>query len=210
MQRNRLLPIYLSLLTFSLQACQAVQPSVPQEGLPSQEVLTPSACQLLVSGDLTIYQRPSLQADIFGTASAGDQYTPEAATEDGWIGFDPGVAQAANVGIFRFRWVQAEGPFVLQGNCDDLPVVEGPPVGVCFTMAMFQVKIYSQPVAPWQVIAVMQPGDYAAVISVNKFGWYGLDLTMSSLGTTAVPKGWMDPQDANFNGPCDQFMPPSQ
>jgi hypothetical protein len=55
----------------------------------------------------------------------------------------------------------------------------------------------------------MQPGDYAAVISRNSFGWYGLDLTMSSLGTTAVSKSWINPEDINFNGPCDEFAPPS-
>ena len=78
----------------------------------------------------------------------------EGRTADGWLGFDPGVAQAANVGIFRLRWsdyaavtgktkedwarvdlsVGNVGPDLagwvqevtlnLNGPCDDLPMVE--------------------------------------------------------------------------------------
>ena len=44
-------------------------------------------------------------SDIFGTISVGDTHEALARTADGWVGFDPGVAQAANVGLARHRWV---------------------------------------------------------------------------------------------------------
>ena len=42
--------------------------------------------------------------------------------EEGWVGFDPGVAQAGNTGLKRMRWVQADDRLVL--DClDTLEVV---------------------------------------------------------------------------------------
>ena len=37
--------------------------------------------------------------------SSGDSYEALAWTADGWVGFDPGVAQAGNIGLAHHRWV---------------------------------------------------------------------------------------------------------
>ena len=37
--------------------------------------------------------------------SAGDTYDILARTAEGWVGFDPGVAQAGNIGLAHHRWV---------------------------------------------------------------------------------------------------------
>lgn len=64
------------------------------------------ACTFTATADMTVYRLPDASSDVFGTIEAGDTYEVLAATADGWVGFDPGVAQAANVGLARLRWVQ--------------------------------------------------------------------------------------------------------
>ena len=62
-------------------------------------------CMFTANIDLTAYRLPDISSDVFGTMSAGDTYEALARTADGWVGFDPGVAQAANVGLARHRWI---------------------------------------------------------------------------------------------------------
>jgi hypothetical protein len=54
---------------------------------------------------ITAYRLPDDSSDVFGTISAGETHDALARTADGWVGFDPGVAQAANVGLARHRWI---------------------------------------------------------------------------------------------------------
>lgn len=66
----------------------------------------PVPCSFAANKDLTAYRLPDASSDVFGTLPAGtDQYRISARTADGWIGFDPGVAQAGNVGLARNRWI---------------------------------------------------------------------------------------------------------
>lgn len=64
-------------------------------------------CNFTANADLTVYRLPDGTSSLFGTISAGETHEALARTADGWIGFDPGVAQAGNVGLARHRWVQA-------------------------------------------------------------------------------------------------------
>jgi len=67
---------------------------------------TPAApCTFTANTAVTAYRLPDMGSDIFGTISVGDTHEALARTADGWVGFDPGVAQAANVGLARHRWV---------------------------------------------------------------------------------------------------------
>jgi hypothetical protein len=86
---------------------------------PTPTAETPEAgpCELVANTQTTVHQRPSLDADIFGTLSAGDRATVGATTADGWLGFDPSTAQAANVGVFRLRWLQRSDAISLEGRC---------------------------------------------------------------------------------------------
>jgi hypothetical protein len=162
------------------------------------------SCWLVAIGEIVVYQRPSPDGAVFGTLSAGDQVIAAGITEDGWIGFDPGVAQAANVGPFRLRWVQDENDtFTLEGTCDDLPFVVGPPAGVCFTMAMSDVPVYAGADPSTEVIATMQSGDYAEVGGRSADNWIEVDLSMGSMELDLV--GWIEGEMVNFNGPCDDL-----
>jgi hypothetical protein len=169
---------------------------------PTGETPVAGACELVANAQTTIYQRPSLEAGIFGTLSAGDRATAGAVTGDGWIGFDPGTAQAANVGVFRLRWVQRSDAISLEGACQDLPVVVGPPAGVCFTMAMDDTPIYSEPNPSSAIIVTMHSGDYTKVVGTAG-DWFKVDLSVGSLGQNQ--SGWMSSQNVNFNGPCDSL-----
>lgn len=170
---------------------------------PGAPIASPAGqCALVVSKPITAYTRPSLQAAVFGKLSVGDQLPVSAATADGWLGFDPGVAQAANVGPFRWRWVQKSDALKLEGACAQLPVVASLPPTACFQMFLEQTKIYTSANAASPVLATAQPEDYAQVIAAND-KWLELDLNVGSF-KQAKP-GWIARADANFNGPCDKL-----
>ena len=188
----------LVLFLFLLLAA-ACHPSTP-------EPPTPAACTFTADGPTTIYTRPSLTADVFYEAAAGFS-VPEfqAQTSDGWLGFDPGIAQAANTGPFRLRWIPpSAGTF--SGDCGGLPVVWGPPPGVCFLMPMGPVDVHDAPDAAASVIATLAVDDYVAIDSVNAAGWAHVDFSPGNTGLSLT--GWVAPADLNMNGPCD-FSPPT-
>ncbi len=73
-------------------------------------------CEFTGTTDLTAYRLPDALSPVFGTVPAGETHEVLARTADGWIGFDPGIAQAVNVGLARHRWIQlnaALSPFCL-------------------------------------------------------------------------------------------------
>jgi len=177
-------------------------PSPTATPTPTGEMPVAGACELVANTQTTIYQRSSLDAEIFGTLSPRDRATVGAITGDGWIGFDPGTAQAANVGVFRLRWVQRSDAISLEGACQDLPVVVGPPAGVCFTMAMEDMPVYSEPNASTTPIVTLHSGDYAKVVGMAG-DWFQIDLSVGSLGQSQ--SGWMSSQYVNFNGPCESL-----
>ncbi len=85
---------------------------------------TPTApaepCMLTANLAVTAYRLPDGASDIFGTVSTGDTFEVLARTTGGWLGFDPGIAQAANIGLARHRWVQLN--ITLDPSC--LPMVD--------------------------------------------------------------------------------------
>ena len=222
----RILLISLSVLIAALACTLGAAPTVtvppppPTETAPTLTVLPPSdtpvppteaptatpgpagTCELHVASDTTVYNRPSLSADAFGTLTSEETLQPTAVTADGWFGFDPGVAQAANVGPFRLRWVQNGPDLTTTGDCAGLPIIVGPPPGVCFEMFMETTDIHPSPDATSAMIATAQSQDYAAAIGQTT-GWYLLDLSLGSLGI--AQQGWMPEAAGNFNGPCDSL-----
>ena len=63
-------------------------------------------CNLVGFETLTVYRLPDASSDVFGTLPAGEAHQVLAYTADGWMGFDPGIAQAGNIGLAHHRWVQ--------------------------------------------------------------------------------------------------------
>jgi hypothetical protein len=174
---------------------------VPTEG-GGGEVVDAGPCTLVADGEVTVYGRPHLDAAVFGSMTAGLRVQLQVRTVDGWWGFEPGVAQAANVGIFRLRWVHENAPAHVEGSCGDLPEVEGPPAGICFDMPMEGVDVYASPDTSSDVVATLTLGDYAAVVGMTD-GWAKLDLAVGNTGLDTP--GWIPAATLNMNGPCENL-----
>lgn len=63
-------------------------------------------CLFTANEPVTAYRLPDGTSALFGELGAGDSFEALARTADGWVGFDPGIAQAANIGLARHRWVR--------------------------------------------------------------------------------------------------------
>jgi hypothetical protein len=62
-------------------------------------------CIFKANVDVAAYRLPDWTSAPFGTIHAGQTYEVLARTADGWLGFDPGIAQAGNSGLAHNRWV---------------------------------------------------------------------------------------------------------
>lgn len=161
------------------------------------------ACNFTASDEVTIYTRPHLSADVFSTQGAGFSIQPTARTSNGWYGFDPGVAQAANIGSFRLRWLPP-GSKTLTGGCASLPVVWAPLPGICYDMPMDVTNVYETPDTSATVAATLHLGEFAEVLGMHPSGdWAQVDLGPGNTGSHV--KGWVEASTLNLNGPCDSL-----
>ena len=177
----------------------------PSPATATPETITPTAipCELHAESDITAYMRPSTEADIFGVLSAGGRVLVTGRTAGGWLGFDPGVAQAGNSGIFRLRWIAGDADMTLEGDCDALPLLVGPLPGVCFTMFMGDTVVFAEPVTTSTGIATLSTGDYAEVQGETADDWMWVDLSVGNTGLDGT--GWIPRAQVNFNGPCENL-----
>lgn len=168
---------------------------------PSNTNVSAGPCVINVAQAATLYSRADAQSPVFGKADAGEMPQAGGKTADGWIGFDPGVAQAPNVGPFRLRWFAPDAPVSLSGDCSGLQVYPKLPPLACFTMAQTDTPIYKDADNKSDVVSMMHYGDYIEVV-----GQKGTDANMwiqvkSSAGSVAAgTTGWISGQDVDFNG----------
>lgn len=177
-----------------------VTPTPPPVAAPP----TPADHCLLTSlDDVTIFTRPDGEAAVFGSLPAGDSVVVAAMTANVWFGFDPGVAQAPNVGPFRYRWIPTSPAIILEGGtCDQLPIVEGPPPGVCFAMVHGDMPVLSDPDPAAEVVAMLSADDYVEAIGRLGTDWYQVDLSVGS--EDLDQQGWITGY-IDFNGPCQDL-----
>lgn len=186
----------ISLLCASL----AYTPAEATPALPSGE----GECVVRTRSAITIYTRPSSSAEPFAEVSSGFVQPMKARTPDGWLGFDPGIPQAANLGPFRLRWVwHADGE--LSGNCAGLPVMWAPTDDYCYNMPMDAVLVHSLPNASSRVVTTLQQGEFAAVMGITESGWAEVDLELGN--TELMGTGWVDAQTLNLNGSACTQLP---
>lgn len=199
-----------SIPTVSLPTPTATLPS-PITTLPIPTITPPSTpteatqaeCSLKANGPLTLYDRPSSSADVFAMMGPGFTQTLELRTASGWLGFDPGIAQAANIGSFRYRWVDPTSDVQLNGACGSLPEVWAPPPGVCFSMPMEQTNVYISPDSTSLVLVTLKVGDFVAVTGKIATGWAKVDLAPGNTGSSN--EGWVEETSLNLNGPCENL-----
>lgn len=152
-----------------------------------------SLCARTAKTQTVIYQRPAGSAPKFGQLAAGETVKLAARTADGWVGFDPATAQAANVGLLRLRWVRAADAFGTADVCAQLPVV-ALPTG-CLLMAARPVAVRAEQRAGSAVLSTIPAGSYAHVEAQHN-GW--LRVTVPG----QREPGFVSVASANLNGPC--------
>ncbi|MCA9919742.1 MAG: SH3 domain-containing protein [Anaerolineales bacterium] len=210
---------YILILVGLLAACSptssttATATSTPFATATAAATPTPAstelaACTAVANSDVTLYSRPDLASAEFGTLSAGETAVLTGQTADGWLGFDPGVAQAANVGIFRLRWVAPDSDVTLSGGCAALTMYPSISPTACYEMAMADTTVYEQPEETAVAIATLPAGKYTAIISKTDQNWYQVDLGDGSLAEgNAGQTGWIASADVNFNGSTCTSLP---
>lgn len=66
----------------------------------------PPPCTFTTYHQVDLYRVPDAGTAVWGVEAPGVTREIDARTADGWIGYDPGVAQAPNVGLARNRYFQ--------------------------------------------------------------------------------------------------------
>jgi hypothetical protein len=155
------------------------------------------------SSEVTLYSRPSVQADVFSSIVLSTPEEITSRTADGWLGFEPGVAQAANMGIFRLRWIPADAPVALSGDCAALPVAEWvPKPGVCYEMVMSPVDVHAAADPTSAVNATLTVGDFAAILGRTGTSWLFVNGDQANRPGVV---GFIPESEMNVNGPCDSI-----
>lgn len=164
-----------------------------------------SICTLAAEGPVDVFTRPSFAAEPFGGLPGTMDVRVEALTQDGWIAINPGVAQAANIGPFRYRWLPPSSTVNLEGDCDALPIVEAPVPAVCYNMPMDLAPIHEQPDENSPRLITAAPGEFFKILARNSDDWVQVDLNVGNVGLDL--QGWMPAQHLNINGPCRELTP---
>jgi hypothetical protein len=175
---------------------QMIEPQIVSE----EHAVIGELCKLKAISEVTAYNRPSLEAEVFATMPLDTPFYVEARTEDGWIGFDPAYAQAGHIGLFHHRWVQETRDLTFEGDCSDIPLVVGPPPGVCLTMPMGYVPIYDEPDTSSQVAIILQPEDFVEVIGKTEDNWIWVNLSVGNIELAGM--GWVVDDHVIPMGPC--------
>ncbi len=146
-----------------------------------------SAVFLVADDSLVVRARPDAADGRWGVLAPGDCVEIEVATLEGWLGFDPGVAQAGNSGSFRYRWLEPGQPYTVTGDTSTLEVVWGPRAGISYAMTFEPVSIHSQPNQLSAVLGTL-PGASAAAIVSQDGDWLQIDPTKGP--SPDSPAGW--------------------
>ncbi len=186
--------LLLTTLAVLLASCMPTA-TPPQTPTPS------GPCEISATNPVTIYQRPSAASDVFGTFTSSDTAQATAKTADGFYGFEPGTAQAGNVGLFRLRWVLKTIDITLSPGCAGLPTVVAPIAGICYAMMIEDTSIFSSPDTTSALVTTMHKNDYAMITAHNP-GWFTLDLNVASPSMDSL--GYLEENKlGGFNGPCN-------
>ena len=172
------------------------------ENIPENLPPVPNLCMGAATATTTAYQRPSLEAATFGQLAPNDIVPIGGKTEDGWIGFDPMSAQAANVGPFRLRWLPSDAPIVLSPECDNVPVIPSLSGTACFIMVAQDVSVYESPNASSSIVASLGDEGYVEAVSIDATNeWVFVHSTQGTIPEGV--EGYVSMETANFNGDCD-------
>jgi hypothetical protein len=187
--------LLLLCLSFILIACglAPVETPIPTDP-PSSD-----PCRFEASRQYPAYNFPSTSAPVFGYLSTGDEVFPTHRTANGFYGFEPGVAQAGNVGLFRLRWFLKTSYIPSSGNCSGLPVVLGPMAEICYVVLDADTPLYASDDSSSAVVGNLNEGDYVMQLS-SGVSWVNVDLNVGSEQLDVT--GWIPRDLVIYQGAC--------
>ena len=198
----------LAVLMLALAGCRVEGPDVPAavqpgdtlvasggEALPdaAPEATSGAGCTLVAQDSVALYTRPSVAAPRVGTLAPGDSVAASGRAP-GFVGLDPGTAQAANVGPFRLRYAASDGPFALRGDCQALPAQPRLDPVACYQMAHAETRLHARPDTGAATVATIPAQGFAEATARTPTGWLRV-----RTGTNGPP-GWVAPADVNVSG----------
>ena len=111
---NSFIPVLIILALLALGGYYLFQKA---GGLPERQATTTDTslsgannnlCSIHVDATTTDYMRTNIDGWVFVEITPADELVVAVKTVDGWLGFEPGVAQAPNVGPFRLRYIKPQ------------------------------------------------------------------------------------------------------
>src|SRR5262249_6742443 len=111
------------------QVSDPVQLSGHCENLPSfypAPLLTGARCTALTNDAANSVDNPDDSGDSQPLVDTQVQILAQSA--EGWMGYDPADGQAGAVGVNRLRWIQTSDVAQMNGDCQDVPVVDSQPI----------------------------------------------------------------------------------
>jgi len=155
-----------------------------------------SAFVLTAEESLAVYTRPCSLSGVWSAIDEGETVNLEVRTISGWLGFDPGVAQAANTCSFRYRWLKPVSGI----SADSLPLVWPPDCGVTYAMTPADTPVYPDRDTTLAPVAVISANSAAAVTELQTF-WIKVDLTNSPVEQDI--QGWILSESVSLNWNSD-------
>ncbi len=168
---------------------------------------TPPSCTIVANSDVTAYTTADTSAPSI-TMPAGVQAQVQGQTYDQqWIAFEPGIAQAGNMGLARLRWVPANSDITLSGDCASLPMLNPPPATGCTMVFGGTIPAYTQPDSSAPVFTQLGVTDYALIVGQVSSGWYAMASPGAQAGATGtINLRWIEDDLAvQLTGLCDQL-----
>ena len=187
--------IGLVFLTATILACTKGPAVAPATGA---EPASESTVVVVAEDSLVVRARPDTADGRWGVLAPGESVEIEATTSDGWLGFDPGVAQAGNSGSFRYRWIEPGQPYTVTGDPAMLEVVWGPRAGIRYAMTFEPVDVHSEPDLLSAVIGTLPGGSAAAIVS-QEGDWLRIDPSEGPAPDS--PAGWISLTEASISEP---------
>ncbi len=157
-------------------------------------------CILVCIDSVDVFNRPDSSAVFMIKLAPDNQVVISGRTVDGWLGFDPGVAQAANIGSFRLRWISGDAQYVTDGVLSSVPVVWGPKAGITYAMIYESSPLYSEPDNNSAVVDSVPASCTAGIVSRTE-DWYLIDLSIGPMGLDI--DGWIRTVDVSASGDLD-------
>lgn len=196
----------LGLTTLGFSTLTRTYTKAPTATVTRTRTAAPAAsCEITALSNTPAFNRPSLVSDQFGIISTGMKLIALVKTADNWYGFDPGVAQAGNVGAFRYRWVHAANTLSISPVCANLKILDKVPLpGICYVMSMGTTPVRQTPNTTSTLVYTFTLGDYAQALAKSGT-WIKINLAISNISGLSVP-GWVSQDLVGLNG-CSTPLP---